>query len=144
MVACPFFALDNFRFGLLLACTFFVSFFGVVAGYVWSGAGGRVLLVWGGDGDNWSQIGESGCASRNIKAGAVCDWLGVVDVEVVNGSTSIAVLLHWTLLVISSHRVNILSSDGTSSFMFFCILMHHVHLEHNIASTIDQGVVKEG
>jgi hypothetical protein len=56
-------------------------------------------------------------ASWNIEAEEVFDWLGVIDNEVAtDGSISIEVYLHWTLLVTASHIVSIVSSGGTSSF----------------------------
>jgi hypothetical protein len=48
-----------------------------------------------------------------------CDWLGMVNAEIAAGSTSIEVLLHWTLLVTASCRVNVVSSGATSKFIFF-------------------------
>jgi hypothetical protein len=120
-----FVAFDDFHCGLLLAHTFFVVFGGAVGSYVWSGVGGGVLRVRGGDRHGLSWIGDghggvcSGCISRNIKPGAVCGWWAVVDAETtIDGSTTIEVLLHWTLLAIVFYRVSVVSSGGTSSFIF--------------------------
>jgi hypothetical protein len=118
--------LDDFCWGLLLARTFFIVFGGVVGNYDWLGVGSEVLWVWGGDRHGCVWIGDghgciwSGCVSGNIEPRVVCDWLAVVDAETASGgSTSIEVILHWTLLVIASRRVRVISSGGTSSFIFF-------------------------
>jgi hypothetical protein len=95
-------------------------FLGVVAGCVWSSGGGTLSLRW----RLWSSL-ISNCQSRQ---GELLVWFGdcgggsgVVDDEAA-WSTSISVLLHWTLLVMVSYRVNVVLSSDTSGFKFFAFL----------------------